>query len=66
MVAPRDVQKDTVDEEEECFDVEVLAPTEAQIKEELRQAFKLDLRGDDFLFLLIFFLFLLAFKFLFV
>ena len=42
MVALRDVQEDTINEEQESFDVEELAPTEAQIEEELCQSLVVD------------------------
>ena len=37
VIAFRDVKKDTVDEEEERFDVEKLAPAEAEVEEKLSQ-----------------------------
>ena len=42
MVALRDVQKDTINEEEEGFDVEELAPTEAEVEKELSEALVVD------------------------
>ena len=42
MVSLRDVQEDTVDEEKERFNVEELAPTETEIKEELSQPLVVD------------------------
>ena len=42
MVALCDVQEDTVDEEEERFNVEELAPAEAQVEEELGETLVVD------------------------
>ena len=42
MVSLRDVQEDTVDEEKERFNVEELAPTETEIKEELGEPLVVD------------------------
>ena len=39
MLSLRNVEEDTIDKEEECFHVEELAPREAEVKEELSQAF---------------------------
>ena len=36
------VEKDTIDEEQERFNVEILAPRQAQIEEELRQSLIVD------------------------
>ena len=36
------VEKDTVEEEKEGFDVEVLAPAETEVEEEFREAFVVD------------------------
>ena len=35
MLSFSDVQKDSINEEQECFDIKMLAPTQTQIKEEL-------------------------------
>lgn len=42
MIALGDVEEDAVDEEQEGLDVQELAPTEAQIEEELSEAFVVD------------------------
>ena len=42
MVALCDVEEDTIDEEQERFNVEILAPRQAQIEEELRQSLIVD------------------------
>ena len=42
MVTLRDVQKDAINEEEEGFDVEELAPAEAEVEKELSEALVVD------------------------
>ena len=55
VLAFSDVQEHTIDEKQECFDVQVLAPRETQVEEELRKSFvvntlsRLLLKSLDFL-----------------
>ena len=42
VVALCDVEEDTIDEEQERFNVEILAPRQAQIEEELSQSLIVD------------------------
>ena len=42
VIALCDIEEDTIDEEQERFNVEILAPRQAQIEEELRQSLIVD------------------------
>ena len=54
VVTLRDVQEDTIDEEEEGLDIQELAPAETEVKEELSQALVVDALAVQLLSLALF------------